>query len=209
MEQNRIRILCVDDHPVVRAGIVALLSAHSDVEVIASGSSGEEAIELFGRYRPDVTLMDLKLEGMGGVEAVQTIRRTFHDARIIVLTMYEGDEDIYRALQAGAMTYLLKDTLADNLIGAIRQVNVGERPIPPQIAARLAARVSQPGLTAREVEVLGHVARGSRNKEIAADLGISEETVQVHVRNILAKLNVHDRTEAVTSALRRGILHID
>jgi two-component system, NarL family, response regulator len=209
MDQNRIRVLCVDDHPVVRAGVVAILSGDPHIEVVATAASGEEAFNLFREHRPDVVVLDLKMAAMSGVDTVHAIRNLYPDARIVVLTMYEGDEDIYKALQAGAMTYLLKDTVADELIQVVRQVHLGQRPIPPAIAERLAARLSQPDLTRRELEVLAHVAKGSRNKEIAGDLGISEETVQVHVRNILSKLNVHDRTEAVTNAFKRGILHVD
>jgi DNA-binding NarL/FixJ family response regulator len=208
MGQDRIRVICVDDHPVVQAGLVAILSAQSEIEVVATASSAEQGIELVRQHRPDVTLMDLKLTGMGGAEAVEVIRREFPKAKLIVLTTFEGEEDIYRALQAGAATYLLKDSIADELVRAVKEVHSGGRPIPKEIAARLAERITQPSLTPREVSVLRLVAKGHRNKEIAGDLGISEETVQVHVKSILLKLGVHDRTAAVTTALRRGILRL-
>jgi len=208
MGQGRINVICVDDHPVVRSGLIAILTASPEIQVVATGESGEEAVALYKEFQPDVLVIDLRLPGISGVEAVEAIRRDSPDARVVVLTTYAGDEDIYRALQAGATTYLLKDTVADELVRVVREVHGGARPIPQDIAASLASRIAQPGLTRREIEVLGWLANGSRNKEIAGELGISEETVQVHVKNILAKLNVHDRTEAVTTALRRGILHL-
>jgi len=208
MGQNAIRVICVDDHPVVQAGLVAILSSDPEIEVIATAVSGEQAIDLVRQLHPDVTLMDLKMTGMGGAEAVETIRRESPQAKLIVLTTYEGEEDIYRALQAGAATYLLKDAIADELVSAVKEVHRGGRPIPKDIAARLADRIAQPTLTPREISVLELIAKGYRNKEVAGDLGISEETIQVHVKNILLKLGVHDRTAAVTTALRRGILHL-
>jgi DNA-binding NarL/FixJ family response regulator len=209
MPQERIRVLCIDDHPVVLEGLRALLGAQADIEVVATGMDGRQGIELFEKHRPDITLIDLRMPGLGGVAAVEAIRRTSADAKVVVLTTYEGEEDIYRALQAGAITYLLKDTLADDLVRIVRQVHAGGRPVPQRIAVQLVSRVGQSALTRREIEVLGWVAKGRRNKEVSAELGISEETVQVHVKNILAKLGVHDRTEAVTVALRRGIIHLD
>jgi len=208
MGQNPIRVICVDDHPVVRAGLVAILTAQSDIEVVATASSGEQAIELVRQFRPDVTLMDLKMNGMGGAQAVEAIRCEFPNAKLIVLTTFDGEEDIYRALQAGAATYLLKDSIADELVRVVKEVHRGGRPIPQEIAARLADRIAQPSLTPREISVLQLAAKGNRNKEIACGLGISEETVQVHMKSILLKLGVHDRTAAVTTALRRGILHL-
>jgi DNA-binding NarL/FixJ family response regulator len=179
------------------------------MEVIAVAENGEDAIRLFQDYQPDITIMDLRMPGMSGLQAVQEIRGAFPRANIIVLTTYDGDEDVYQAVRAGAATYVLKDSLADDLVRVVREVHRGERPIPPAIAARLAEHVARPALTKREVEVLKLIARGLRNKEIAGELNISDETVQVHVKNILAKLEVHDRTEAVTVALRRGVLHFD
>jgi two-component system NarL family response regulator len=204
-----IRVLVVDDHPMVRAGLAATISPEPDMTVVSSASTGKEGLEQFRQHRPDVTLMDLRMPEMGGVEAINIIRAEFPSAKIIVLSTYQGDEDIFRALEAGAVTYLLKDTLAEKMIGVIREVAGGGRPIPPEVAQRLTSRMFQAVLTAREVEVLRLVAKGKRNKEIAGDLGISDETVQGHVKNILAKLSVHDRTEAVAVAIRRGIVHLD
>ncbi len=208
MHKRPIRVLCVDDHAVVREGIAGLIGRQADIKLVAAAASGEEAVALFRTTRPDVTLMDLQLPGLSGLEAIRAIRQGFPDARIIVLTMYQGDEDIYRALRAGAVTYLLKDTLADELVRVVRQVHSGKQPINPDIQSRLDGRTGQPGLSPREAQVIELIAVGMRNKEIAALLGISEDTVQVHVKNMLLKLNVHDRTAAVTVALRRGIIHI-
>lgn len=208
MESARIRILCVDDHRIVREGIALIIDRQPDMKVIGSAASGEEAIQLFRRHRPDVTLMDLQLGVMGGVEAIREIRRIDPHARIVVLTIYRGDEDIHRALEAGAATYLLKDTLSDDLIRTIREVRAGAHPMGPVVEASLAQRAAGPTLTRREIQVIELVAQGMRNKEIAALLGISEETAQVHVKNILAKLKVRDRSAAITAALRRGIIHI-
>lgn len=203
-----ISILCVDDHAVVREGLVLKLETEPDMRVVATASSGEQAIDRYEEHRPAVTLMDLQLPGMSGLEAIRSIRQVDPSARIIVLTMYDGEEDIHRALQAGAATYVLKETLADDLVQVIRAVYGGQRPIPADVATRLASREIHSSLTAREVEVLKLIAEGNRNKEIADVLAITEVTVQVHVRHILAKLDVKDRTAAVTVALRRGIIHI-
>jgi DNA-binding NarL/FixJ family response regulator len=204
----RIRVLCVDDHRIVREGIALIIARQPDMEVVGSAATGEEAVQLFKRHRPDVTLMDLQLPIMSGLEAIQTIRREHDDARIIVLTMYQGDEDIHRALSAGATTYLLKDTLSDDLIRFVREVHAGRRPIRPDVKALLDERAAQPTLTPREIQVMELVSEGRRNKEIGSLLGISEETVQVHLKNIFAKLKVGERTAAVNVALRRGIVHI-
>ena len=204
----RIRVLCVDDHRIVREGIGLIIARQPDMEVAGSAATGEEAVSLFKRERPDVTLMDLQLSTMSGLEAIQAIRREDADARIIVLTMYQGDEDIHRALAAGATTYLLKDTLSDDLIRFVREVHAGRRPIRADVKARLDERATQPTLTPREVQVMELVSEGKRNKEIAVLLGISEETVQVHLKNIFAKLKVGERTAAVNVAIRRGIVHI-
>ena len=208
MNTPRIRVLCVDDHRIVREGIGLIISRQPDMEVAGSAATGEEAVALFKRERPDVTLMDLQLSTMTGLEAIQAIRREDADARIIVLTMYQGDEDIHRALAAGATTYLLKDTLSDDLIRFVREVHAGRRPIRADVKARLDERATQPTLTPREVQVMELVSEGRRNKEIAVLLGISEETVQVHLKNIFAKLKVGERTAAVNVAIRRGIVHI-
>jgi two-component system, NarL family, response regulator len=208
MTTPRIRVLCVDDHRIVREGIGLIIARQPDMEVVGSASTGEEAVSVFERERPDVTLMDLQLPAMSGLEAIQAIRREDADARIIVLTMYQGDEDIHRALAAGATTYLLKDTLSDDLIRFVREVHAGRRPIRADVKARLDERATQPTLTPREVQVMELVSEGKRNKEIAVLLGISEETVQVHLKNIFAKLKVGERTAAVNVAIRRGIVHI-
>jgi two-component system NarL family response regulator len=209
MEKTGIRILLVDDHPLLRDGLRASISAEIDMQVVGEAANGQEALELFREYRPDITLMDLKMPVMGGVQAIQGIRGQFALAKVIVLSTYEGDEDIHRALEAGASTYLLKDTLSKDLVRVIRAVFAGERTLPAPVAQRLADRMLQPALTAREVEVLRLIAQGLRNKEIAGRLGISEETAQSHVRNILSKFGLHDRTEAVAVAVRRGIVHLD
>lgn len=203
-----IRVLCVDDHALIRDALTLKVDLQPDMCMVAAAATGEQAVEYFHRHHPDVTLMDLQLPTMSGLDTIRAIRRDDPQARIVVLTMYEGDEDIFRAIEAGAATYLLKDTLADDLIRIVRDVHAGARPIPADIAERLAERVEQRTLTRREVQVVELIATGMRNKEIAGVLDISEETVQVHVKNILAKLKVQDRTAAVTMALRRGIIHI-
>jgi two-component system NarL family response regulator len=185
-----------------------VLGTHPDIEVVATAENGERAVAMFQQHQPDVTIIDLKMPVMSGLKAVKEIRGISPQARIIVLTTYEGDEDIYQALHAGAATYLLKDMLSDNLVRSLRLVHDGGRPIPAEVAARLADRIGQPALTRREIEVLELIGKGCRNKEVGGQLGITEETVQVHVKNIMKKLGVHDRTEALTSALRRGILHL-
>jgi two-component system NarL family response regulator len=206
--KDLIRVLVIDDHPMIRAGLCATITPEPDMTIVASAGNGKEAVELYRQHQPDVALMDLKMPEMGGVDAIRAIRAEFPSAKIVVLSTYEGDEDIYRAMQAGAVTYLLKDTLSERMMAVIREVAAGGRPIQPEVARKLTDRMFQPGLTQREVQVLQLVARGMRNKEVAAELHISEETAQGHVKNILAKLGVHDRTEAVTVAIRRGIVHL-
>jgi two-component system NarL family response regulator len=193
----------------VREGIALIINRQPDMTVVGLASSGEEAVELFRSLKPDVTLMDLQLGGMSGVDAIEAIRRDNPAARVVVLTMYQGDEDIYRALAAGATTYLLKDTLADDLIRVIRDVHAGLQPaVSPDLEARLAERAARPALTPREIQVLELISQGLRNKEIAIALAVTQQTVDVHVRNLLAKLDAKDRTAAVNIALRRGIIHI-
>jgi two-component system NarL family response regulator len=208
MAKSRIRVLCVDDHRIVREGIALIIDRQPDMEVVGAASTGERAIAMFTRYRPDITLMDLQLGRMSGLDAIAAIRHEHPDARIVVLTTYDGDEDIYRALEAGAATYLLKDTLSDDLIRVVREVHAGKRPLGADVQARLDERASHPPLTPREIEVLELVTKGMRNKEIAAQLEITEDTVSVHLRNTFAKLKVNERTTAVTVALRRGIIHL-
>ncbi len=203
-----IRVMCVDDHRIVREGIGVIIDREADMHVVGTAATGEEAVAVFVRERPDVTLMDLQLPRMTGLEAIKQIRQLDRDARIIVLTMYQGDEDIHRALAAGAATYLLKDTLSDDLIRFIREVHSGRRPIRADVRAALDERAAAPTLTAREIQVMELVAEGRRNKEIASSLSISEETVQVHLRNIFSKLKVSERTAALNVAIRRGIVHI-
>ena len=209
MNDNPIKIMVIDDQAVVRQGFVALINTVSDMVVVAEGTNGQQAIDLYRLHRPDVALIDLRMPQVGGVEAIVAIRKEFPDARLIVLTTYDGDEDIYRALQAGARAYLLKDMLRDELVETIRAVYAGQRRIPAEVANRLAERMNRTELTARELEVLKHIAQGKSNKIIAADLSISEGTVKIHVNNILSKLGVSDRTHAATFALQRGIIHLD
>ena len=206
--QHSIRILCVDDHRIVREGLALIIGRQPDMVVVATASSGEEAVELFTRFKPDITLMDLNLRGMSGLDAIKAIRRQDSRARLVVLTMHNGEEYIHRALEAGAASYVLKDTLSDNLVGTIRDVYEGRHSLTPDVEARLAERAGNAHLTPREVQVIELISQGMRNKEIAATLGISFETAQVHVKNILAKLSVNDRTAIIPIALRRGIIHI-
>jgi DNA-binding NarL/FixJ family response regulator len=203
-----IRVLCVDDHRLMREGIVHIVGLQPDIKVVAEAANGEEAVEQFLRHRPDVTLMDLQLPRMNGLQAIRAIRHDEPDARVVVLTMYHGDEDIYRALQAGAAGYLLKDTVPEDLVRVIREVHGGKRAIPPDVERALALRATQPALTFREFQVLELLATGKRNKEIAADLGISSDTARAHIKSIFIKFNVHDRTAALAEALRRGMIHI-
>jgi two-component system NarL family response regulator len=199
--------MVIDDQAVVRQGFVSLISTVSDMEIVAEGSNGREAVELFRQHQPDITLIDLRMPLMSGVEAIGEIRREFPGARIIVLTTYDGDEDIYRSVQAGAQGYLLKDMFFEELESAIRKVHGGARLIPGSVAERLAARMSSSELTSRELEVLRQIVDGKSNKEIANVLSISEATVKSHINNILSKLGVSDRTQAATRALQRGIVH--
>ncbi len=208
MSSNQIRVMVVDDQGVVRQGIVALINTVADMTVVAEGTNGQEAIDLFRAHQPDVTLMDLRMPVVGGVEAITRIRREFPNARVIVLTTFDGDEDIYRSLQAGAQGYLLKDMFFDELEDAVRKVHAGSRRIPTVVAERLAERMSGSDLTGRELEVLEQIVRGKSNKEIGNLLHISEATVKSHINNILSKLGVSDRTQAATTALQRGLVHL-
>ena len=208
MSDNKIRIIVVDDQSVVRQGFVALINTVSDMEVVAEGINGEQAIELYRQHKPDVMLIDLRMPVIGGVEAITKIRQEFPEARLIVLTTYDGDEDIYRSLQAGAKGYLLKDMFFEELETAIRSVHAGSRRIPAVIAERLAERMSGSALTDRELEVLELIVKGQSNKEIAKSLTISEATVKSHINSLLSKLGVTDRTQAATTALQRGLVHL-
>jgi len=204
-----IRIMVVEDHNIVRQGVVALLGTVPDMRVVAEAADGVQAVELFHQHKPDITLMDLRLPRLGGAEATAAIRKDFPNARIVVLTTYDGDEDIYRAIQAGARGYLLKDMFGEELIEAIRAVHAGKSRIPKVVAERLAERMGGPSLTSRELSVLELIVKGRSNREIADDLGIFESTVKTHVNSILSKLGVSDRTQAATAALQRGIVHLE
>jgi DNA-binding NarL/FixJ family response regulator len=207
-EPKPIRILTVDDHPLLREGVAALVASQSDMKVVGEASDGREAIEEFRKRRPDITLMDLHLPQMNGIDAIIAIRAEFPEARIIVLTTYRGDVEVLRALKAGARAYLLKGLLRKELLETIRAVHAGLKRIPPELAAELADHAADEALSAREIDVLRLIAGGNANKVIAAQLLITEETVKGHVKNILAKLSANDRTHAVTIGLKRGIIEL-
>ena len=207
-DSQRIRILTVDDHQLLREGIAAVLESQEDMMVVAEASNGREAVESFRRHRPDVTLMDLRMPDMSGIEAITAIRREFSNARIVVLTTYSGDAQAAAALKAGAAGYLLKNLVRKELIETIRTVHAGKRRVPPEIATEIAEHVADDALTEREIEVLRRVATGQSNKLIAAGLDISEGTVKTHMKSILPKLDASDRTHAVMIALKRGILDL-
>jgi DNA-binding NarL/FixJ family response regulator len=205
----KIRVLAADDHPVVRTGVSAVLANEADIEVVGEASNGEEAVALFSSLRPDVVLMDLRMPRMTGVDATRAILASAPDARVVALTSYDGDADIYRALDAGACGYLLKDMLGTELVHAVRAAAAGKRVIPPEVAGRIAEFTPRVDLTNRELEVLRLAAKGLRNRDIAVAIGRTEATVKVHLKRIMAKLNTADRTEAVTVAIQRGIIHLD
>jgi two-component system NarL family response regulator len=207
-KKERIRILIADDHSVVREGLVSLVKRKSDMTVVAEASNGREAVDLWKEHRPDVALLDLRMPELDGVGAIKEIRELDPNAHILVLTTFDGDEDIYRAIKAGAKGYLLKDTAREALMDSIRRVNAGETCIPSTLAAKLADRVSGEALSAREIEVLQRIAAGKSNKEIGAELFISEGTVKTHVKSIFSKLDVMSRTEAVATATRRGLIQL-
>jgi DNA-binding NarL/FixJ family response regulator len=201
-----IKVLAVDDHPLLREGIAAVLNGEQDIELVAEAVNGREAIELFRQHRPDVTLMDLQMPDMNGIEAIIAIRSEFPNARFVVLTTYQGDVQAVRALKAGASGYLLKSMLRKDLLDTIRVVHAGRRRIPPEIATELADHIAEDTLTDREIEVLRRVANGNSNKIIGAQLNVSEATIKGHLKSILAKLGANDRTHAVTIAIRRGFI---
>ncbi len=206
---NPIRILIADDHPIVCEGLAMLLNRRPDMSVVAEAQNGREAVELFQQLKPDLALIDLRMPEMDGVTAVRTIRAQNPDARIIVLTTYDGDEDIYRALHAGAQAYLIKDTPRDELLACIRSVHRGEHSLSQTVVSKLKERQPRADLTPRELQVLQLLSEGKSNREIGAELSIAEGTVKLHVNNLLAKLEAGNRAEAVTIALKRGILHVD
>jgi DNA-binding NarL/FixJ family response regulator len=205
---KKIRVLCVDDHPLLRQGIAALVGSQPDMALVAQAASGREGIEQFRQHRPDVTLLDLRLPDMSGIDALRTIREEFPEARVVMLTTFEGDFEIQRALEAGARGFLLKSMPPEEVVQAIRLVHAGRKRIPPAVAERLAEHVTDEALTPREIEVLLRIAEGDRNRQVADLLSISEETVKVHVKHIMEKLGAGDRTEAVAVAIRRGIIQL-
>ena len=207
-EPARIRVCSVDDHPLLREGLTAIINSQQDMLLVAEASTAEEAIQQFRKHRPDVTLMDLRLPDKSGIEAMAAVLAEFPEARFIMLTTFEGDVEIQRALEAGARAYILKTMPPKDLVEVIRQVHAGKKRVPPQVAAKLAEHLSDEELTAREIEVLSQIAGGNRNRDIAEKLFITEETVKVHIKHIMDKLGASDRTQAVAIGLRRGIIHL-
>jgi DNA-binding NarL/FixJ family response regulator len=205
-DQARIRVLSVDDHPLLREGIAKIINDQTDMTVVAQAGTGGEAIQQFTQHRPDIVLLDLRLPDMSGIDVLISLRGTFPDARVVILTTSEGDVEIQRALQAGAQGYLLKSIPQGELTAAIRRVHAGKKFVPPAVAAQLVEHLGEAPLTAREIEVLRHVAGGNRNRDIAQILFVSEETVKVHLKHVMEKLGASDRTEAIAIALRRGII---
>ncbi len=207
-DTGKIRVLCIDDHPVVRDGIAAIINLQTDMMLAGAAATGGEALERYFELRPDVALVDLQLPDMSGFDVIKKIRDKFPNARIIVLSSHEGDVDIQRALEVGAQGYVVKGLVREELLETIRSVHAGKRRLPAAVAQKLAEHMADEPISPRELEVLSLMATGKRNKEIAGELSIAEDTVKMHVRNILSKLQVNDRTEAVTIALRRGIIHL-
>jgi two-component system NarL family response regulator len=204
-----IRILLVDDHPVVREGLAAMIATQPDMVVVGAAADGAQAIALFRQYQPDLTLMDLRLPGMGGVETIKTLRREFPQSRFIVVTSFHGDQDVYQAMQAGASSYVLKEMFGEELYKAIRTVHAGGQYLPPGVRGQQESELASPGLTPREMDVLRLIVAGHSNKQIGGALNVTEGSVKFYVNKILSKLGVSDRTQAVTAALRRGIVHLD
>jgi DNA-binding NarL/FixJ family response regulator len=207
-EEKRIRVFSVDDHPLLREGIAAIIDNQPDMVMVAQAASSQDAIQQFRKHRPDVTLMDLRLPDGSGIETMIAIRAEFRDARIIMLTTFEGDVEIKNALESGARGYMLKSMPPKELVEVIRQVHAGKKSIPPQLAAQLAEHMSDEALTEREIQVLSQIAGGNRNRDIAEQLFISEETVKVHIKHIMEKLRASDRTQAVAIGIRRGIIQL-
>jgi DNA-binding NarL/FixJ family response regulator len=207
-QSARIRVFSVDDHPLLREGIAAIINNQPDMAMVAQAANSQDAVEQYRKHQPDVTLMDLRLPDRSGIETMIAIRSEFHEARIIMLTTFEGDVEIKRALEAGARGYMLKSMPPKELVDVIRQVHAGKKRIPPQLAAQLAEHMSDEALTEREVEVLGQIAGGNRNRDIAERLFITEETVKVHIKHIMEKLGASDRTQAVAIGIRRGIIQL-
>ncbi len=205
---DKMGVMVVDDHPLMRIGVASIVNARADMTVVAQAGSGEEAVTLFFKHKPDVTLMDLRLPGMSGVDSIRSIRETHPRARFVVLTTYEGDADIHRALEAGAQGYVIKGMPYQTLVEALQRVHTGGRFLPPPVARSLASRMPNSELSAREQEVLALLASGKSNKDIASSMHIAENTVKCHVSAILLRLNVSDRTEAVVTALQRGLVHL-
>jgi two-component system, NarL family, response regulator len=208
METSTIQVLIADDHPIVRGGLARMIELTDGMDVVAEAETGEQAIALFEQYQPNVTLMDLRMPDMTGVEAIAAIRQRYPMARIIILTTYDTDEDIFRGLQAGARGYLLKDSKMSQLLEAVRKVHAGQTCIPPEVGAKLAERMSQPQLSEREQDVLQRMTCGMNNQEIAEALHVTESTIKFHVSNILQKLGVSDRTQAVLIAIKRGLANV-
>jgi DNA-binding NarL/FixJ family response regulator len=207
-DETRIRILSVDDHPLLNEGIAAIINSQPDMQLVAQATSGRDAVGQFRQHLPDVTLMDLRMPDMTGIDTMIAIRAEFPEARIIMLTTFQGDVEIQRALEAGARGYLLKSMPPKDMVAVIRQVHAGKKRIPSEIAAHLAEHMGEEELTSRELEVLRHIAGGNRNRDIAERLFVAEETIKVHVKHIMDKLGAKDRTEAVAIAVRRGIIHL-
>jgi two-component system, NarL family, response regulator len=209
VDESVIRILIADDHPIVREGIVSIIQRRRDMQVVAEATNGKEALELFRQHKPDVALMDVRMPQVDGPEAILAIRKEFPKARIIILTTYDGDEYVFQALRAGAKAFLLKDSPREHLLEAIRAVHAGQTFLPQEMATKLAARMSRPELTAREQAVLRLMTAGKTNHDIASELFIAEATVKSHVNSILSKMQVNDRTQAVTLALKRGLVSLE